>query len=83
MQRKIEKEFGVSFSLESVRRLLIRHGLRHIIPRSHRSKAEFAAQKRFRDAFSKSVLNNLPAGLAPERVWIFFQASRTVYNARC
>ena len=28
MQLKAEKEFGVSFGLEGVRRLLIKHGLR-------------------------------------------------------
>ena len=73
LQLKIEKEFGVSFSLEGVRRLLIRHGLRYITSRPHHSKADFEAQKQFRDAFREAALNVLPKGLAPEQVWIFFQ----------
>ena len=67
LQLKIKTEFGVSFSLEGVRRLLIRRGLRYITPRSHRSKADFEAQRQFRDDFSESASNILPDGLDPER----------------
>ena len=45
LQAKIEREFGVSFSQEGVRRLLIRLGLRYNTLRSHHSKADFEAQQ--------------------------------------
>ena len=41
LQLKIEKEFGVSFGLEGVRRLLFRYGLRYTTPRPHHRKADF------------------------------------------
>ena len=47
---RIEKEFGVSFSLEGVHRLLVRRFLRYIASRPHHSKSDFEVQKQFRDA---------------------------------
>ena len=70
LKLKIEKEFGVSFCLEGVRRLLFRHGS---TPRPHHVNADFEAQKQFRDAFCESASKILPDGLAPERVSIFFR----------
>ena len=54
VQLKIKGDFGVSFSLEGVRRLLVRHGLRYITTRPHHRKTDFEAQQQFRDAFSES-----------------------------
>ena len=73
LQLKIKKVFGISFSHEGIRRLLIRHGLRYSTSRPHNSKADFEAQQQLRDAFSGSASKILPNGLAPEKVWIFFQ----------
>ena len=68
-----ENEFGTSSSLQSVLRLLTRHGLQQIKPRPHQSKADFEAQQQFRDTFCKAASNILPDRLAAEQVWISFQ----------
>ena len=72
LQLKTKSVFGVSLSLEGVRRLLNRRGLRYIAPRPHHSKADFEAQQQFREAFPELAKKIFPSGLALERVWIFF-----------
>ena len=68
LQLNVKKEFGVSFSLEGVRRLLIRLGLRYITPRPHHNKVDFEGQQQFGDASSISTLNILPDSLDLELV---------------
>ena len=71
LQLKIKKEFGISFSLEDIRRLLIRYRLRYLTSRPHHSKTDFEAQQQFRDAFSVSASKILPKGFAGTGMDIF------------
>ena len=83
LQQKTTSVFGVSLSLEGVRRLLNRRGLRYIAPRPHHSKADFEAQQLFREAFPEVAKKILLNGLALERVWISFRTSPGLDNSRC
>ena len=83
LKLKTEKEFGVPFSLEGVRRLRVRHGFSCITSRPPHSKAAFEAQQQFCDAVTGSGLNILSKGLAMEQVWVFFRTSRGLDNVGC
>ncbi len=66
LQTLILEKFGLSYSLEGVRRLLGRLGFRHISPRPIHPKANPEAQDVFRSTFSELAMSSVPEGQDPE-----------------
>ena len=73
LQTLILEKFGLSYSLEGVRRLLGRLGFRHISPRPIHPKENPEAQDVFRSTFSELAMSSVPEGQDPESVEIWFQ----------
>ena len=70
IMKRIGEEFGIEYSLEGVRQLLLRLDFRHMSPRPLHPKAELAAQDDFPNNFS--ALAEAAAGDAtgPIEIWV-------------
>ena len=67
---KIQDAFGLRYSLEGVRQLLLRLGFQHLSPRPLHPKADLEAQDDFRNNFSELAEEAAGEATGPIEVWV-------------
>ena len=70
---RIMDSFGVRYTLEGARRLMLRIGFRHMSPRPVHSKADPRAQEEFRNGFAQLAQAAIPGGVSTKDVLVHFQ----------
>ncbi|MDE0524650.1 MAG: IS630 family transposase, partial [Boseongicola sp.] len=73
IRERIMDSFGVRYTLEGARRLMLRVGFRHVSPRPIHPKADPEAQKAFRNGFAQLAEAAVPDGVSTEDVLVYFQ----------
>ena len=68
--KRIKAVFGIQYSLEGVRQLLLRLGFRHVSPRPLHPKAELAAQDDFRNNFRELAEEAAGDATGPIEIWV-------------
>ena len=73
IRERIMDSFGVCYTLEGARRLMLRIGFRHVSPRPIHPKADPEAQEEFRNGFSRLAEEAVPDNVSTEDVLVYFQ----------